>query len=95
MAQLAGMELGKILEALRAVRDPDVNAQGAICGLHNLGSARLLNVYTCCLMTGPPSMQDCRHYGGACRALPPHQCSQTSLPKVPTLTSCGLCGTRS
>lgn len=44
MAQFAAMELGKTLEALRAVRDPGVNAQGAARSLHDMGNARLLNV---------------------------------------------------
>ena len=44
MAHIAGMDLGKILEALRAVRDPGVNVQGAARSLHYRGYARLLNV---------------------------------------------------
>ena len=96
MAQIAGMELGRILEALRAVRDPEVNAQGAICGLRTLDSARLLNVLLYMLPHDwPPFMQDCRHYGMACRALLPHHCLQISLPKLPILRSYGLCGTHS
>ena len=56
MAQFPGMELGKILEALRAVRDPEVNAQGALCCLHSLGSARLLNVFLYMLPHDWPSL---------------------------------------
>ena len=56
MAQIAGMELGRILEALRAVRDPEVNAQGAICGLRTLDSARLLNVLLYMLPHDWPSL---------------------------------------
>ena len=36
MAQIATPDLDKILEALRAVRDPSVNAQGMAAFLHVL-----------------------------------------------------------
>ena len=95
MARLAGMELGKILEALRAVRDPDVNAQGVICGLHNLGSPMPAE----CLYMLPhdwPSL----HAGlqALRRGLQgPSATSMLSdfLTKSPDLDELRLCGTRS